>query len=239
MTNGPDEETWRKKLARPASIAKLGGRPSDDPLASWFGKVLVGKADETWPSFRGTPLVPILQANLKELPFCPPSLSDLAFLTFYVTEEFAYIEEQSSRTPSKNSKLGWCVRTFERLEELVPIDSPTLGWPVRPMPISFKIAEADFPTHDLLPEEMPDSVADPYYDLPWYANADATKFGGWPSCVQSEPYWDYTPGIGEFEFAFQIASEPKAAWRWGDEGIAYLARHRTDLDRWAFDWQCY
>ena len=57
-----------------------------------------------------------------------------------------------------------------------------------------------------------------------------TKVGGWPSYIQADP-------AIEQEFVFQIGTEPKAHWAWGDNGSGYFYRSLTG--EWSMYWDCY
>jgi uncharacterized protein YwqG len=61
-----------------------------------------------------------------------------------------------------------------------------------------------------------------------YSQHPFTKVGGWPSYIQSS--------IGSDDFVFQIGSEEKTRWMWGDNGNGYFSF--TD-NRWYLYWDCY
>ena len=75
----------RESLKRRAIIFDVGGfRPPDDPLASWFGRVNVCAPDESWPTMDGEPMHALCQINLTGLPFRPPRLDDIEFVTLFI-----------------------------------------------------------------------------------------------------------------------------------------------------------
>ena len=83
-------------------------------------------------------------------------------------------------------------------------------------------------------EEEPDSPEDAGVedgdDASWDPDAEyKTKIGGFPRSAQGNG--NYCPP--EFEFAFQIDSEPKAGLDWIDRGIVNVFRHRSYGDRWS------
>lgn len=42
------------------------------------------------------------------------------------------------------------------------------------------------------------------------------------------------------KYVFQIDSEEKAYWAWGEGGIGYFGRGTGEArDQWTMDWQCY
>ncbi len=78
----------KKRLSRRASRAVVGGfRPPSDPLASWFGRVNVALPGEDWPTSAASPMMPLVQFNLAELPFRPESIADIAMITLFIDQE--------------------------------------------------------------------------------------------------------------------------------------------------------
>jgi hypothetical protein len=63
-----------------------------------------------------------------------------------------------------------------------------------------------------------------------FAQVDGTKIGGWPAKIQGSD-------CGDLDFVFQVASEPKCGWTWGDGGNAYVFRDREG--GWVLHWDCY
>src|ERR1700736_1147586 len=104
----------RKRLAKPASLIEVGGtRPPADPTVSWFGAVHLGAPGEEWPRWQGLPMAPIAQLNLREAPFVPAALNDIALLTV-----FAANVALSGGEPNGD---GWRVRAYRTLDGLVPL----------------------------------------------------------------------------------------------------------------------
>jgi uncharacterized protein YwqG len=58
--------------------------------------------------------------------------------------------------------------------------------------------------------------------------AEASKVRGWPSYTQSS--------AGSHEDMFQIGSEEKPRWMWGDNGNGYLFFR---AGQWFLRWDCY
>lgn len=76
---------FRKNLGRQAIILEIGGfKPDDNLLASWFGKVNLCGPGETWPEMNGEPMHALCQINLSQLPFRPPRLEDVEFITVFI-----------------------------------------------------------------------------------------------------------------------------------------------------------
>lgn len=101
-----------------------------------------------------------------------------------------------------------------------------------------RLIETDYPCREDVAFEIPESLGDAYYDL--CANTDGFKLGGWPSLIQSEIFWG-ADQLTRPEYVFQIDSDPKASWAWGDSGVGYFGRGTTEAkrDEWSLEWQCY
>ena len=217
------------RYLRPASIAQIGGfRPPENPLTSWFGGRFVGLPDEEWPSSPAGPMIPLLQVHVSELPYCPPALANVALLTV-----FHDAREHPTHLPAPNGN-GWLIRTYSTLEGLVPLNKPDMKpWP-KPFPVRWHLAEDEGPNWedawsvvDLKAFNELDGSGDLFYDR--YSNAPGTKFG-WPSLIQHE----LENGAG---YVFQIGSEEKAQWTWGDGGVGYFCLNPDGV--WNLEWQCY
>ena len=233
------KSTWRRSIEKRCSSLTVGGfRPSNELVSSCFGEVRATE-DEVWPQFERKLLWPVCQLNLLDAPYLPECLSDLAMLQFFVLDEFWRIEQSIIDTSKPTPSGPFFLNTFKNLEALRAVDAPKHGSP-------FKSFEArwnedvltDYPTHDCLPFDFDELDIGDYYDQDGVEPLYATKLGGWPSCVQSEPWWDRRAEGKDFEFAFQIDSEEKANCWWGDNGVVYFARHKSNSDVWAVDWQC-
>jgi uncharacterized protein YwqG len=113
---------------------------------------------------------------------------------------------------------NWQLRTYTSFEGLIPLTPPSNA------PSLKKGFECRW-----------EEAADEDGDLAF------TKIGGYPSEIQSEPWWDYQAHPAEPQFCLQINSEEKVGLFWGDAGMVYLARGTADgcQNRWFLDWQCY
>lgn len=231
------EETFRllDQQRRPASVAEVGGfRPPDDPLVSWFGGHFVGAEGETWPEHQGRPMWPLLQVFTRELPYCPPLLADVAAFTVFV------VADDLPLPHSRNGE-GWLLRHYKSEKGLSLLRQPELHTRIRPFPIRWVLLEADglewddalnavdFDEFNDLDER--DETLDPvdlFYDR--YSSQSGTKVGGWPAHIQSGK-------LPHQEFVFQIGTERKSHWSWGDNGIGYF--YCGSVGDWIMDWQCY
>ncbi len=224
------EEDMKFWLVRRAIGAVLGGFDApDDPFASWFGKVRVALPDEIWPTSGGKPMMPLCQFNLAELPYRPNNLADLAFITVFISQ---------GDLPRDGAPNGdqWLLRAYPTLEGLTEIDEPAERGYILPLPIRWELIASDYPTWaDVTSMAVPHEIADDYSDL--FETQQGTKIGGWPFSVQHEVDWEHP---ADLEYVFQIDSEEKAGWSWGDEGCGYFGRGMgKDRDQWALSWQCY
>jgi hypothetical protein len=176
-------------------------------------------------------MLPLCQLNLAEMPFVPLSLNDLSLITVFISAVSLPIETENGD--------GWRLRTYPSLEGLVEIEAPRHDNPIRPFPIRWELIEADYPGHEDIPFELLEHLWDDYYDL--FEHHYSSKVGGWPYLIQSEIYWSpYKRHPADPEYVFQIASEEKAHWQWGDRGIGYFGRGTGRArEVWALSWQCY
>ena len=233
-------ETWRKQIERPVSRLEIGGfRPTGRPETSSFCHISLRLPDEKWPVWQGQPLIPLCQLNLTESFYVPENLRDLSLITIFIAENFYDEDPVSVRDRHDQSERLWCLRSYESIERLVPIIAPENSTTLLSFEARWRRTEIDYPTHDTMPIELPPEIDDNYYDIEGIETLDGTKLGGWPSCIQSEPWWDYREDGAEFEYALQVDSQENSGWMWGDLGAAYFARSKIEPSRWAFDWQCH
>lgn len=216
-----------------ASVGVVGGfRPPEDPLCSWFGDVLVCKEGEIWPQWdrvvgkKGVYLTPLAQFNLTEVPFVPEKLKRFKMITVFIDDDYLPFDKPYGQ--------GWIVRAYETLEELVPLKRPEVKFEIKAFPMKWELLENEGPSWedawsitDLTEFNL---VTDSeFYDR--YENSEKTKLGGYPALIQGEL------GFGINNFVFQIGSEDKAGWMWGDCGIGYFGL--DDEGQWLFEWTCY
>lgn len=222
---------WRKKLARMASrMARLKARPPEDFTHSWFGKVLAAAPGETWPQHQGQAMWPLLQVNCTALPHVPEALADIALITVFIAQDFLPDGTENGD--------GWLLRAYKTGAPLVHLPAQQIKNPIRPFAAQWEPID-DFPTHDDLPADFPDDLRDDYDDSGASENKAGTKVGGWPTTVQSEIFWaPMNAHPANPRFVFQVDSDPKANWQWGDGGVGYFGRG-TDAghDTWTLAWQ--
>lgn len=223
----------KRALQRRAIVLDLGGfRPPEDPRVSWFGRVNLAAPGETWPENAGKPMLPLAQINLAELPFRPPRLDDLAFITVFVDPDDYPNDDPNGKR--------WCLRAYPSLDGLVPLPRPAAKFAIKALPMKPRIVETDFPCHDDVNIELDEDVDEAYYDI--FENIDGFKLGGWPSLIQSEIFWaPHNAHPAAPEYVFQIDSTEKGQWAWGDSGVGYFGRGTAPgrENEWTFEWQCY
>ncbi len=217
---------------RPVSLMQLGGfRPTDNPFASWFGRVRVSRPNESHPMHGGEPMLPLCQINCAELPYHPPSLADIRLLTVFIAPDELPMDTANGD--------GWLLRAYTEQDELIPIVTPEIASPIKAFPIRYELGAADYPCQEDAPVQVPDEYDDSYDDL--FPNYERSKVGGYPTLIQGELYWSpYNRHPANPEYIFQINSEEKADWWWGDNGIGYFGRGTgTTRDVWTMTWTCY
>jgi len=223
----------QKQLQRRAIVMDVGGfRPPEDPAVSWFGKVNLALPGEQWPASAGQPMHALCQLNLAELPFRPPHLDDLAMITVFIGPNVLPVDQLNGD--------NWCLRTYQDISMLRPIEQPAGRAPIKAFPLRPRIVEADFPCLDDVSDMGIDGGDDEEYGERCHT-ADGLKLGGWPSLIQSTIYW---PSQDDDrinpQYVFQIDSCEKAHWQWGDAGVGYFGRGSAEgfKDEWTLTWQC-
>lgn len=226
-------EEFGNKIKKSAIRFQVGGfRPTESLTASWFGKVTVAKDGESWPESNGNPMIPICQLNLSELSQRPENLQNIELITLFIDSENLPDDQPNGER--------WLLRTYSSIKELKQIEIPAVDFPIRSFQLKPGGLENDFPCFEDCPIEIPEEFDDNYYDL--FPNLEGLKIGGWPTLLQSEILWaPFNQHPAEPEFVFQIDSEEKGNWNWGDNGVAYIGRgtkpgHKNE---WTFSWQCY
>lgn len=213
---------------RDASIAQVGGfRPPEEPVSSWFGGCFVALPDETWPANENGPMIPLLQVRTDELPHLSHALSDVALFNVFV-------DRKELPGNGARSGEGWVLRSYRKLKGLAPVTAPKDST-LRSFPIRWTLAKGEGPTwadawglHDLEEFNELDDCEELFEDR--YQQHTGTKIGGWPSFIQSS--------MGDPDrFVFQIGSEQKPGWMWGDNGNAYVFREKKG--DWLLVWDSY
>jgi hypothetical protein len=157
-------------------------------------------------------MLPIVQLDLREAPYVPPSLRDLELVAVFFGRG-----DLPSETENGN---GWLVRAYADAGALCALDAPEQvhhavsewtgsGQPIRPRPIACRVLERDFPDWDDVAFEVPDEFSDAWEDD--FGAANGCKLGGWPSLIQSTIFWaPNNEHSANPEFVLQIESIPKA-----------------------------
>ena len=217
------------KNLREVCMLEVGGfRPSDDPKSSWFGNVLVAKEEEVWPEWKGKPLAPLVQFNLTEAKFVPERLRQFKLITVFIDEEDLPFDRPMGE--------GWLVRGYESFEGLVPLKRPIAEFEIKPFPIRWEAATKEGPDFSLAGKFTDLSEFDLFEEteemyLKRYCSSERSKLGGYPATIQDEL------DFGMENFVFQISTEEKAHFMWGDAGIGYFGLDKNG--QWLFEWQCF
>lgn len=226
-------DKFRQEFARKAIILEIGGfRPTNDPAASWFGKINLAAPGESWPHQDGKPMLPLAQINLTELPFRPHRLEDIDFITIFIgPENLPELEDQNGK--------NWVLRAYKNIQNLVPLEQPVISSHIKAFQMRPNVIEKDYPCHDDVPLEYIDHLSDAYYEQ--FENFSGFKLGGWPTLLQSEITWaPFDRHPIKPEYVFQIDTTEKGNWMWGDNGVGHYGRGTAaeHKDDWAIEWQC-
>ncbi len=223
------EQEIIKRISRPSTLFKVGGfRPSNDIKSSWFGKVLLSKEGEEWPSIDGNLMTPLCQINLSNIPHKPDIIKDINFICVFVDEEKVLSD------PESNAVL---IRSYENLDDLIPLEQREYSTSIKPFQLEPYLEEHDYPCWDDCPISIPNDFEDNYETL--FENKSGIKIGGWPSLVQGEIFWTpFNKNSEDVHFVFQIDSIEKANWNWGDGGLGYFGKD-IKTGNWIFTWQGY
>jgi hypothetical protein len=235
-------KSLQERFGRPATLIEVGkGPPSPNPAASWFGRVNLRLPHESWPIDAAGPMLPIVQLNLRDAPYVPPSLSDLDVLAVFFGRGVLPTD-----TPNGD---GWLVRAYPNVGALCTLEESEdarravsemsgAGRPIRPYPISYRILARDFPDWPDVDIDIPDRISDNWEDH--FGAARGCKLGGWPNLLQAEISWaPYNEHPANPEFVLQIDAVPKANWTCLADTVCYIGRGTGGArDVWAFDWQC-
>jgi len=242
----------RQRLVRKASKMVLGGEPSSNPFASWFGRVRVALPQENWPLDEGLPMIPLCQINCAELPYRPESLNNVALLAVFVAPDGM----PSFGTPNGE---GWLLRAYTDLSTLVEIQEPSDcrlirmaedEWgegdeveseqeEIEALPVRWELVD-DYPCWVNFMYEASDELieqleANDEFDP--LGHQHYSKVGGWPSLIQHRLDWRRVGGGSRTRYVFQIDSELEANWRWGDVGVGYFGRGtEANEDEWLLYW---
>lgn len=191
----------------------------------------MAQAQEQWPSFEGKPMIPLCQINCNELPMRPETLIGVGFLTLFVAAD---------RLPSTHTANGegWFLRTYGVEQPLNLLEQPSpFESSVKAFPIRWEFIEQDYPCW----EDAVNHVADPALLTVFEENRNRfpthffSKIGGWPSLIQGGIFTSVT---NKPTYIFQVDSESKGQWGWGDNGIGYFGRVlESDQSPWFLDWQ--
>ena len=175
-----DIDEVKKQLVRRAIQFQVGGfRPEENANASWFGRVNLAAPGEDWPLTDGKPMHALCQINIDELPFRPASLDDIGFIAVFVGPE--------NLPDNTTNGTNWCLRAYPEIESLVPLLQVHTAGQIKALPMRAQIVEEDYPMWEDVNIELPDAIADEYYDH--FENVGGLKIGGWPTLIQSEIYW--------------------------------------------------
>ena len=190
-------------------------------------------------------MIPIAQLNLREAPYAPPGLADIALIT-------VFLDRDELRIDNPPNGQGWLVRAYSRTEDLLMMPAPSEVYEtvptwqgagdqaLRSFPLRFRLLESDYPDRDDVPGELSisDALDDAWED--YFSPTEGLKLGGWPTLLQGEIFWaPFNEHPANPEYVFQIDSLYEANVFVGDRGVCYFGRGTGDArDTWTFEWTC-
>jgi hypothetical protein len=202
-------------------------------LQAGLDELILPHQTKEWPYSGDKPMLPLAQVNVEELHVVPNSLEDIAFITIFIDCEALPIDHNPNGS-------GWLIRTYKNINSLKPIEPPDQISPIKPFPMKPRVYEKDYPCWEDVAGSVPEELDENYYDL--FDNLGGFKIGGWPTLIQAEIFWaPWNKHPANPEYVFQIDTEEKAHWSWGDGGVGYFGRGtaKDHEDTWVLEWQCY
>ena len=171
------------KIGRKATVFEPGSSDSSENIrVSWIGKVMVAEEGETWPLSNGTPMIPLCQLNLTDLPFKPFNLEDIEFITVFIDgEDFPCNYEPNGEK--------WCLRAYKSVDKLVPLNCPEIECYTKLLPFQLKpgLIENDCPSVKDPALKIQEGFEKQYEED--FKTAGGIKIGGWPLLIQSGLFW--------------------------------------------------
>ncbi|MBQ4524014.1 MAG: DUF1963 domain-containing protein [Lachnospiraceae bacterium] len=162
-------------------------------------------------------MAPLATFFIKGLTPIPKELERIELITVFVSEDvFQHLGDVSD---------WFCIRTYDKLEELIPCDWEAGG--VKVFPLVPVLVTNDYPMLDdemVISQEIFDAIWALDDDIDYYEdifeeNYDKHKIGGYPSfCQQPYRFEDYEG----YEYVFQISSDEKAKFNIVDDGNFYF-----------------
>ena len=232
ITQNPITISLTEKLntiKRSTAVAQIGEFRADNSSdkSRFSGNVLM-QPDEKWPSSNGQPMQALLQINLSELPIIPDKLSPYKLIT-------VFIDADNLPTDTANGD-GWLVKTYNTTDKLTLRKNPITDSAIKSFEISWSKNDNDFPNLEDASQiiELDEFATLDDHNEIYYNEFDTvptTKVGGFPNLIQA------SLAMKLEDFVFQIATEDKVNWTWGDAGTGYFGL--DDNGSWKMEWQCY
>lgn len=173
--------------------------------------------DETWPTFKGKSLIPILSIYTPDLPLVPENLKAFELLNI-----FAYDEPYEWEDEKKGAII---VDSFTSTDELVKLTKPIEI--VSPeIPIKW-IEEIDYPSQIQGFTEELFSFEDEILEK--FPHQEGIKIGGYPTCIQS--YFNTPEYV--FQFSYKSNYPFNEVFMFGDGGVVHFNKKR------GVDWEIY
>lgn len=187
---------------------------------SMLAGVTHGLPREDWPCRNGDPLVPVVQLNLSDVPYRPPLMRDVAFLTLFVHPDL-----WSDADAADND---WCLRTYRSTRELVALklpESQNASTNLEPVLVE------DYPCFEELNKAQDESFSKRLSKA--HPTWSGIKIGGWP--LENGLFSDHA---AQPNYLIQVDSPHQTH---SIRGRIYIGRGTAPgkKNEWVLQWQCF
>jgi len=225
---------------RTAFVPRVEAGPASGPVSKIAGEPWLpeGVAWPTCPNC-GKAMQLLLQLDLESLPEGAPGRGAGLAQLFYCTSSEPLCEvDCQAFFPFARSCVARVVDKRGPGADAAPREVPNALAPKR---IAGWEAEEDLPNG----EELGELGVDADYDGPICAALEATerplagdKLAGWPCWVQGIEYPACPTCKAPMRLLFQIDSNDRVGWQWGDLGCAHWCQCAAHPEQMAFGWAC-
>lgn len=203
---------------------------------SILGNVNIKKTGEFWPTVDNTPLNPVIQLSVKDLPYVPQELEGVKYICIFIhpDDPSALIEDN----------IGLIIRTYSS-EDLVFMEAhPSIIQEGEPLLLEFEKIN-DYPGDYQYPSIMSyisDGSSDKYYaghknNYNWgndfLSNSDVDmilandfKIQGWPRWIQEDESTE------DSTFILQVNNY--GIWEYSDSSTLYIFQNKINKDFFGF-----
>lgn len=217
-------EELKTKLQKKAIIFQTGGtRPTSELGESWIGAIKWKReSDEIPKDVDGTTMLPLASVFTGNLEWVPAQIEGIKLCNIFISPN---IMEHLD-----NMDGYFKVQMYDSLEDLKQCD--LVMDKIKAFPLVPQLVEDDCPQWDGgMDPDLEDAVSElersegiDYYDDIHINDYSMHKVGGYPAYIQPGD-WDK-----EYDFVFQISSDPKAGLNVVDNGSFYFFYNKAKDD---------